>query len=151
MFFSLMCVKHHNTSFISSRLHRIRMFNFFPFSCPTPTLGGLWDGPCWVSSVWLPLSSVLSEDLCSFLLPSCVLSCFLIVIAVSWVARDVCCPLRYSPACRSKAAWIRGSPLLEVHRSWFLTLHRRCICSPSARWCMGFFSRFTPLDPPCCV
>jgi len=66
--FSSMHVKHHNTSFIFSRLHRIRLFNFFPFSCPNPMLGGLWDGPCWVSSVWFPFSSVLSEDLCSFLL-----------------------------------------------------------------------------------
>ena len=98
-----MYVKHHNTSFISSWLHRIHLFNFFPFSCKTPMLGGIWDGPYWVSSVRLPLSSVLSEDLCSFLLPGCVLSCFLIVIAVPRVARDVFCPLRYRPACRIKA------------------------------------------------
>jgi len=131
--FCLMNVKHHRTSFISSWFHRIRLFNSIPFSCPTPMLGGLWDGPCWVSSVWLPFSSVLSEDLCSFLLLDCVLSCFLNIIAGPRVARDVLCPLRYSPACRSKAAWIPESPLLEVHRSWCLTLHRRCICSPSAR------------------
>ena len=31
----------------------------------------------------------LSEDLCSFLLPGCVLSIFLIIIAVPRVARDV--------------------------------------------------------------
>jgi hypothetical protein len=98
---------------------------------------------------------VLSDDLCSFLLPRWALSCFPIMIAVPRVARDVFCPLRYSPACCNKAAWIRGSPFLEVQRSWFLTLHRRCICSPSARQCTpctrGLFSRFTPLDPPCSV
>jgi hypothetical protein len=40
-----MYVKYHNTSFISPWLHRIRLFNFFPFSCPTPMLGELWVGP----------------------------------------------------------------------------------------------------------
>jgi hypothetical protein len=64
----------------------------------------------------------------SFFLPSCVLSCFLITITVPRVARDVFCPLRYSPACRSKTAYFRVSPLLVVHHPWFLTLHRRCIC-----------------------
>ena len=39
--FSLMYAKHHNTSFISSWLHRIRFFNFLQFSCPSPMLGGL--------------------------------------------------------------------------------------------------------------
>ena len=131
--FSLMYVKYHNTSFISSWLLWIRLFSFFPFSCPNPMLGGLWDGPFWVSSVWLLFSSVLSEDLCSFLLPGFVLSCFLIIITIPRVARDYFCSLQYSPACRRKAAWIRGSPLLEVHRSWFLTLDRRCVCIPSAR------------------
>ena len=66
--FSSMYVKHHDTSFISSRFHRIRLFNFFPFSCPNTMFGGLWVGPYWVSSVWFPLFSVLSEGLCSFLL-----------------------------------------------------------------------------------
>ena len=141
-----MYVKHHTTSFISSRLHRISLFSSFSFSCPFPMWDGLWDGPCWVSSFRLPFSSVQSEDLCSFLLPGCVLQfCFLIIIAVPRVARDVFCPLQYSPACRSKAAWIRGSPLLRVHHSRFLNLHRRCICSPSAQYCTpwtrGFFFR----------
>jgi hypothetical protein len=31
----------------------------------------------------------------------------------------------------SKFAWNRESPLLEFHRSWFLTLHSRYVCSHS--------------------
>ena len=124
-----MYVQHHTTSFISSQLHRNRLRNFFPFFCPFPMWDVLWDGPCWVSSFRLPFSSVLSEDLCSFLFPVCVLKfCFLIIIAVPRVARDVFCPLQYSDACSSKAAWIRGSPLLRFHGLRFLTLLHRCIC-----------------------
>jgi hypothetical protein len=48
-------------------------------------LGGLWDGPCWVSSVWLSFCSVLSEVFYSFLLLGFVLSCFLIIIDVQRV------------------------------------------------------------------
>jgi len=103
------------------------------YSCQFPMWDWLWDGPCWVSSFRLPFSSLLSEDLCSFLLPGCVLQfCFLTIIAVPPVARNVFCPLQYSPACRSKPAWIGGSPLLTFHRSRFVW-NRRCICSPSAR------------------
>jgi hypothetical protein len=150
-----MYVKHHNTSFITSWPHWIRLFNFFPIYCPTLMLGGLWDGPCWISSVWLPLASVLSEVLCSFLLLGSVLSCLRINFAVPRVARDVFCQQRYSLACRTKAAWIRMSPLLEFHLSWSLTLHRRCICSPSARYCKPwirviFFEAYS-LDLPCSV
>jgi len=149
-----MYVKHHNTSFISSQFHRIRLFNFFPFSCPTLMLGGLWDGPCWVSSVWLPFSSVLSEDLCSYLLPGCVLHfCFLIIIAVPRVARDVFCPLQCSPACRSKAAWIRGSPLLEVLGFSPSTADASVVPRHgSVHLGLGdIFSSFTPLDLPCSI
>jgi len=93
-----MYVKDHNTSFMSYRLHRIRLFKGFQLSCPTPMLCGHWDGPCWVPSVWLPFSSVLPEDLRSFLLPGCVLQfCFLIIIAVSRVVGDVFCPLQCTP------------------------------------------------------
>jgi hypothetical protein len=60
-------------------------------------LCGIWDGLFWVPSVWLPLCSVLSGDICSFLLPGFVLSCFLIIVAVPRVARDVFCLLWCSP------------------------------------------------------
>jgi len=151
-----MYVKHHNTSFISSRPYWIRLFNSFPFSCPTLMLGGLWGGPCCVSSVWLPFSSVMSEDLCSFLLPGCVLQfCFLIIIAVPRVAIDVFCPLQYNPACRSKAAWIWGSPLPKFTILGFLSSTADASVVPwhgSVHLGLGnFFSRFTPLDPPCSV
>ena len=152
-----MYMKHHNTSFISSWLHRIRLFNYFPFFCPSPMLGGNWHGPCWFSLVRLPFSLVLSEDLCSFLLPGCVLSFFLIIIAVPRVrvARDFFCPLRYSPACRSKAAWIRGSPLLKFTVLGFLPSTADASAVPrhgSVHLGLGdFFSRFTPLDLPCSV
>jgi len=92
----------------------------FPFSCPTPILGAIWDGPCSVPPVWLPFYSVLPQDLCSFLPP------------VSQVAHNISFTLQYSPVCPSKAAWNRGSPLFEVSRFWFLTLHRRYVCNPSA-------------------
>ena len=98
-----MYMKYHNNFFISSWLHRINLFHSFPFSCPNLKLGGIWDGPCWVSLAWLPFSSVLLEDLCSSLLPSFVLLCFLTTIALPRVATDVFCPLQYNPACRSKA------------------------------------------------
>ena len=81
--------------FISSQILRILLLNFFPFFFQFPMWDWLWDGRCWVSSFRLPFPSVLSEDLCSFLLPGCVLQfCFLIIIAVPPVARDVLCPLQ---------------------------------------------------------
>jgi hypothetical protein len=70
---------------------------------------------------------------------------FLITISLPRVARDVFSPLLYNPTCR-------GSPLLKVNRSQFLTLHRRRVCSPSARfgtpWTRNFF-KFTLLDSSC--
>ena len=107
-----------------------------PFTCPTPILGGIWDGPCSVPPLLLPFYSVQLQNLCSFIPP------------VSQVTQNISSPLKYSPACPSKAAWNRRSPLLEVRRSWFLTLHPRYVCSPSA---LGVFFRFTPLDPPCSI
>jgi hypothetical protein len=98
---------------------------------------------------------MLLEDLCPFLLPVFVSFCFVIFIAVPRVARDVFRTRRYSTAFLSMAAWNRGSPLLAVRCSWFLTLHCRCTCSTSAQYCIswsrGFFLRFTSLGPPCSI
>ena len=115
--------------------------NPFPFSCPI--LGGIWDGPCWVPPVWVPFCSLLLEDLCFFLPPGFEMLCFQITIAVSPAARNIFSPLHRSPTCRSKAAWNRGSPLLEVRRSWVLTLHRRYVCSLSALATFSFFDVYS--------
>ena len=91
-----------------------------------------------LSAAIVTLLLLLLEDHCSFLLPVCVLQfCFLIIIVFPTVARDVFCPLHYSPACSSKAAWIQGSPILGVHRLRFLTLHSRCICHGSVHLGIG--------------
>jgi hypothetical protein len=92
-----MYMKHHNTSFISPWLHRMHLLHSFPFSSLNPILGEIWDGPCWVSSLWVPFPSVLLEDLCYFLLPSFVLFSFLITIAVPPVARDIFCHCCIAP------------------------------------------------------
>ena len=97
------------------------IYSIFPFYCPTPIVGAISDGPCWVLSIYLPFFSVLLQDLCSFLLP-CFVLFFLITIAVSPVARDIFCPLQYSPACRITAAGKRGAPLLP-QSSPFLVSH----------------------------
>jgi hypothetical protein len=151
-----MYIKHHTTSFISFLLHRIRLLHLFPVSFASPILGGTGVGPCWVSSVWLPFSvDCPLEDFCLLHLAVRLSLFVFIVTAVPWVARVIFCPLWYCPVCHTKATWNQMLPLIGVHRSWFLTLHHRCVCSPSARqythWTRGFFSRFIPLDPPCSV
>jgi hypothetical protein len=118
------------TTFPSSPLDYFR-FDYsipFPFSCPTPILGGIRDSPCSVPPEWLPFYSVLLEDLSSFLLPGFEMFCFPITIAVSQAAQNISSPLQYSPASPSKAAWNRRSPLFEVRSSWFLNLHHRYVC-----------------------
>ena len=151
-----MYVRHHNTSFISSRLRRIRLFNVFPIACPTLMLGGLSDGPCRVSSVRLPFSSVPSEDLCSFLLPGCALQfCFLFIIAVPPVARDVSVHCSIAPPAAVRLLQSEGRHFSQFTVLGFLP--STAVASVVPRHgsvhlrLKDFFSRFTPLDPPCSI
>ena len=66
-------------------LQSARLFNLFPFSCPTPML----SGPCWVSSVGYHSLQCCQKNLCAFILPGCVLCCFPIIIVVPRVSKYI--------------------------------------------------------------
>jgi hypothetical protein len=73
--------KNHTTFFISPLLDQICLLYLLPCLAVALILGGAGDGPCWVSSVWLPFSVVCSwED-------SCVLPFYYYYYYVTWSER----------------------------------------------------------------
>lgn len=118
---------------ISSTVLRIRWLHLFTVSVVILMVDGIGDGPEFLRYGYRSLVAQYRIALMAILHHG--YNFFFNLLVVPRVARVLCCPLRYCPACHNKATWNRGSSLAVVLHFWLLTRYHRCACSPSARYC----------------